>query len=117
MAWVYLAGLALVLWGAWGAVIGIGRRLWSQRTTLRVHLAAAPVFAFLAAAAHARLVPSFDPLTRAMAMTVIIIGLDAFVVAPVFERSYAMFRSVVGTWAPFVAIFAAALAAGILARG
>jgi hypothetical protein len=51
-------------------------------TTLRVHLVAAPVFAFLVAAIHAVLAPGFDPVTRAIAMTLIILGLDAFVVAP-----------------------------------
>jgi hypothetical protein len=43
--------------------------------------------------------------------------LDALVVAPLFERSYAMFRSVIGTWLPFVVIFAASWAAGVLAPG
>jgi hypothetical protein len=32
-------------------------------------------------------------------LTALIIALDAAVVAPVFERSYAMFRSLVGTLA------------------
>ena len=45
MAWVYLIGLSLALWGACGGVIAIGRRLWSLETTLRVHLIAAPVLA------------------------------------------------------------------------
>ena len=35
-------------------------------------------------------------------------------VAPLFERSYAMFRSALGTWIPFVAIFLASWAAGAL---
>ena len=113
MAWVYLVALALVLWGACGQVIFIGRKLWSQETTLRVHLVAAPIFAFLVAAAHRELAPAFDPLLRAAAITVIVILLDALVVAPLFERSYAMFKSVIGTWLPFAAIFAAAWAPGV----
>ena len=116
MAWVCLIGLALVLWGACGSVIVIGRRLWSIDTTLRVHLIAAPIIAFLVAAAHKQLAPGFDPLLRAAAITIIVMLLDALVVAPLFERSYAMFRSVIGTWLPFVAIFAAAWAAGVLTR-
>ena len=59
MAWVYLVGLALVLWGACGGVIAIGRRLWSPDTTLRVHLVAAPIFAFLVATVHRLLAPEF----------------------------------------------------------
>jgi hypothetical protein len=117
MAWVYLIGLALVLWGTCGGVIAIGRRLWTIDTTLWVHLVAATVFAFLVAAAHRALAPGFDPLLRAAAITMIVILLDALVVAPLFERSYAMFRSVIGTWLPFVAIFLAVWAAGALAHG
>jgi hypothetical protein len=116
MAWIYLFLLAVVIWGACGGVIYAGRRLWSNDTTLRVHLTAAPIIAFLCAALHAAVAPGFDPLMRAMAMTLSIVALGALVVAPLFERSYAMFQSVIGTWLPFVMIFAAAWAAGVLAR-
>ena len=117
MAWVYLIGLALVLWGACGGVIAIGRRLWSIDTTLRVHLIVAPLVAFLLAAAHKEMAPAFDPLLRAASFTAIVVLLDALVVAPLFERSYAMFQSVMGTWLPFGAIFVAAWAAGIFTPG
>ncbi len=117
MAWVCLIGLALVLWGACGGAIAIGRRLWSLDATLPVHLVAAPIIAILVATVHRELAPEFDPQLRAAAITIIVMLLDALVVAPLFERSYAMFRSVVGTWLPFVAMFAAALAAGISALG
>ena len=63
-------------------------------------------FAFIAAACHAELAPAFDPLLRAAALVGIIAALDAFVIAPFAERSYAMFRSLMGTWLPFLAIFA-----------
>jgi hypothetical protein len=117
MAWLTLIVLALALWAACGGVIAIGRRLWSLYATLRIHLVAAPVLAFLAAAAHGELAPTFDPLLRAAAITILVMLLDALVVAPLFERSYAMFRSLIGTWLPFAAIFAACWAAGALARG
>jgi hypothetical protein len=117
VAWVYLIGLALALWAGCGGVIGVGRRLWSIDTTLRIHLVAAPILAFLVASLHKGLAPAFDPMLRAASITTIVVLLDALVVAPFFERSYAMFRSVIGTWLPFVAIFAASLAAGVLALG
>jgi hypothetical protein len=66
MAWVYLVGLALVLWGACGGVVAIGRKVWSIDTTLRVHLIAAAIVAFLVAAAHRALartsILSYGPL-------------------------------------------------------
>jgi hypothetical protein len=114
MAWVYLFGLGLVLWGLCGAVMAIGRRIWSLDTTLHVHLAAAPAIAFLVSAIHKLLAAEFNPVLRAMVLTGIVVILDAVVVAPIFERSYAMFRSFIGTWMPFAAIFLASCAAGFL---
>ena len=114
MTWVWLLGLGLVLWGACGAVIAVGRRVWTLQTTLRAHLIAAPILAFLVAAVHTRLAADLDPWLRALVLTGLVAFLDVAVVAPVFERSYAMFRSLIGTWIPFAAIFLASLAAGIL---
>jgi hypothetical protein len=86
----------------------------SLDTTLRVHLAAAPLLAFVISLIHRSLALTFNAVLRAVVLTALIIALDAAVVAPVFERSYAMFRSLVGTWLPFAAIFLGSLAAGIL---
>jgi hypothetical protein len=47
-------------------------------------------------------------------LTGLVVILDAVMVAPIFERSHAMFRSFNGTWIPFAAILLARLAAGIL---
>jgi hypothetical protein len=117
MSWAYLFGLGFVLWGACGAVIAIGRRLWTLNTTLRVHLAAAPVIFFVVSAIHKMLAPDFNFLLRATVLTGLVVMLDAVVVAPLFERSYAMFRSLIGTWLPFAAIFLAGVAAGLKVRG
>jgi Na+-transporting NADH:ubiquinone oxidoreductase subunit NqrD len=114
MTWTSLIGLGLVLWGACGAVMSIGRRLWSLDTTLRVHLVAAPAAAFVVSAIHTRIDPAFGMVSRAAVLTALVFTLDLLVVAPLFERSYAMFRSLIGTWMPFALIFAASLAAGVL---
>jgi hypothetical protein len=115
MAWVYLFGLAVVLWAACGTVMAVARRLWSLDTALKVHLGAAPVAAFLVATTHALVAPGFGLLLRATAITAFVVVLDALI-APIFEHSYAMFRSVIGTWAPFALIFFASLAAGLLSH-
>ncbi len=73
------------------------------------------LLAFVTAAVHRGLAPGFDPALRAFAIAGIVICLDALVVAPLIERSAAMFRSVMGTWLPFAAIFAASWAAGLIA--
>jgi hypothetical protein len=110
MAWVYLVVLALVLWGARGGVIAIGRRLWSLDTTLRVHLVG---FRLPRIGASQGAGPRVRSGPRALAITGLVMALDALVVAPLFEHSYAMFRSVIGTWLPFGLIFVASWAAGI----
>ena len=58
--------------------------------------------------------PEFDPLNRAVVIIGVVIVLDLAVVAPLLERSFEMFRSVIGTWIPFGLIFLAAWIAGLL---
>jgi len=53
-------------------------------------------------------------LIRALVITAIIIVLDAALVAPVFQKSYDMFRAPLGTWIPSVLIFLASWGAGAL---
>ena len=114
MAWTYLLGLGLLLWGVCGAVIAVGRRLWSLNTALYVHLVAAPVAAFVVSVIHTLIDPEFGLVLRAAVLTGLVFTLDLLVVAPIFERSYDMFRSVIGTWIPFALIFIASLSAGVL---
>ncbi len=111
MSWTYLLGTSLALWGACGGVIAIGRRIWSLQTTLYVHLVMVPIFAYLLSAVHRLFFPEFGSLLRAAVMTAVVVALDISIVAPVFERSFAMFRSFLGTWLPIAAIFLASWAA------
>jgi hypothetical protein len=94
--------------------MAIGRRVWGLDTALRIHLAAAPFIAFVVSAIHKWMAPEFDSVLRATAMAGTTIVLDAVVAAPLFERSYAMFRSSIGTWLPFAAIFLVSWVGGIL---
>jgi len=96
---------ALVGWGLCGAVIGIGRQLWSMETTLAVHLVAAPmIFAFLSGIYFTKFRYT-RPLPTAVYFTLFVMVMDAGLVAPFFEKSYAMFSSILGTWLPFMLIF------------
>ena len=85
MSWIYLLVASLALWAMCGAVIAIGRRIWSLPTTLYVHLIVAPVFAYFLSTVHKFAVPEIDSLPRAAVMTGVVVALDAFVVAPLFE--------------------------------
>lgn len=114
MAWASLFGFALLLWAACGTVMAFGRRLWGLSTALRVHLVAATAMSFLLSAMHRLIAPEFGVVSRAAVLVGVAFMLDLLVVAPFFERSWDMFRSFIGTWAPFALMFAASLAAGAL---
>jgi hypothetical protein len=54
-----------------------------------------------------------SPLMTAVTFTAAVILLDALIIAPVVERGFAMFRSILGTWLPFALIFLATWATGL----
>jgi hypothetical protein len=58
--------------------------------TLRVRLIATPIIACPVGAAHCELAPEFDPILRAATVTIMVMFLDALVVAPLFGHTYAM---------------------------
>ncbi len=97
----------LVGWAICGATIGVGRQLLPMNVTLIIHAVVAPVAFGLLTWHHMRRFPDSPPWAIALSMLGVVIGLDAVVVAPLFERSYDMFRSVLGTWIPFALILAA----------
>lgn len=113
---VDLAIHGVIGWAICGASIGIGRRWVSMDATLVIHAVVAPlVFGFLTWN-HLRRHPHSRRGAIALTMLGIVVGLDALVVAPFFERSYAMFRSVLGTWIPFGSILASSYIVGRLMR-
>ncbi len=107
---------ALPVWALCAAVMGVGMALLPPRTTLVIHAFAAPVFAAAAAYLYARRFGHVGPFAAAAFFLAFIVLVDFFLVALVILRSLDMFRSALGTWIPFAAIFVAALAAGTLAR-
>jgi len=83
---------------------------------LVIHAVIAPLAFGVLTWDHVRRFPTSSPLGTALIMVALVIGLDALVVAPFIERSYEMFRSVLGTWIPFALILAASYLAGRVAR-
>ncbi len=98
-----------VLWMLCGAVMYIGRSVTTLDVTLAIHLVAAPVFAAgLTWLYFTRFNQSFTtPLQTALAITGFVFLADLLIVAPLFEKSFAMFESAMGTWLPFLLIFTA----------
>jgi hypothetical protein len=98
---------AFVVWLACGLTMAFGRSAFGLETALRIHAIAAPVFAALVSLIYFARFRTTTPLAAAAFVTAFIVVLDAGLVAPVFEKSYAMFGSILGTWVPFLSIFAA----------
>jgi len=109
---------ALVVWIACAATMAIGMAVTSMETALVIHAVAAPLFAAAVAAFYFRRYGYTSPLLTAAVVLAVIALVDFFFVALVINRSLEMFRSVLGTWLPFILIFAATAATGwILGAG
>ena len=94
--------------------MGVGRQLTSLDATLMIHAVGAPIGFAIVSLVYFKTFGFTSPLRTAAYFLLIVIGLDALVVAPLFEGSYAMFASPLGTWIPFALIFAATYATGSL---
>jgi hypothetical protein len=57
--------------------------------------------------------PAASPLRTSLGFVGIVVGLDAFVVAPLVERSYTMFTSPLSTWIPFASIWLSSFLVGL----
>ena len=103
---------ALIGWAYCGVLIGVGRRLLPLHATLVVHAVGAPVGFAVISFFYYRRFAFTSPWQTATAFLGIVVALDLFLVAPVFEKNYAMFTSALGTWIPFALIFAATYLSG-----
>ena len=116
MRWRGVAALllhALAGWAYCGMLIGVGRQFLSMEATLVVHAVGAPIGFALLSLLYFKRFACTTPLQTAIAFLAVVVAMDAFLVAPVFERSYAMFASPLGTWIPFALIFAATYLTGL----
>ncbi|MGO8911970.1 MAG: hypothetical protein ACLQDM_21940 [Bradyrhizobium sp.] len=98
---------AVVGWGLCGATIGIGRKVTTLRNSLVAHAIAAPVIFAVVSTVYFHWFGGTGPTATAAAFVATVIFLDVFVVAVLVEKSFDMFRSVLGTWLPFALIFLA----------
>lgn len=104
---------AFIVWALCGATIGIGRSVTTMELTLIIHAIGAPVFAALVSLFFYKKFNYTTPLQTAFIFLFFVIAMDAGLVAPVFEKSYDMFKSILGTWIPFTMIFLSTLVTGL----
>ncbi len=108
---------AVVGWMACGLIFVLARAAFDVNVAVVIHLLAAPVIGAAVTLLlwnHPRH-PGVAGTAATLAGTAAL--LDAIVVAPFLERSFAMFASLAGTWIPLTLIFAASAAtAALLSR-
>ena len=95
----------LIGWILCGLTMGLGPYVIAMPILLIVHAVMAPVFFIILSWIYFRKFSYTGPLATASIFIGIVIGLDFFLVAPVFIKSYDMFKSFIGTWLPFFLIF------------
>ena len=110
---IILASHAVVGWGLCGATIGIGRKFTTLHNSLVAHAIAAPIIFVVVSVVYFCWFGGTRPAATAAIFVAIVIFLDVFVVALLVERSFDMFRSVLGTWLPFALIFLATWLTGL----
>ena len=92
-------------WVLCGATMGAATALTTLQRALIIHAAAAPVIFAALSLGYFRRIGSWSPLRTAATFVGVVITMDVLVVALLIERSFEMFRSVPGTWLPFLLIF------------
>jgi 2-polyprenyl-3-methyl-5-hydroxy-6-metoxy-1,4-benzoquinol methylase len=105
---------ALIGWAVCGAIVGVGRQFTTIERTLVIHLIGAPLVFAALSFYYFRRFGFMNPIRTATVFALTVIGLDLFLVAPFFEKSYAMFASLIGTWLPFLLIFISTYLTGAL---
>ena len=109
---------AFVLWTLCSAImgIGLGTEVASIETVLIVHAVAAPVISAAVSMVYFKKFAYTTPLQTASIFVAFIVVMDFFVVALLILGSFEMFASVLGTWIPFAAMFAAIYLTGVCVR-
>jgi hypothetical protein len=88
---------ALIGWALCGAIMGIGRAVTTLDNALVIHAIDAPIVFALISWVYFTRFGYTSPLQTASIFVGVVIGMDAFLVAPVFEKSFEMFTSLIGT--------------------
>ena len=96
---------AFIGWALCAATMGIGMAITSLENTLIIHAIGAPIFFALVSLVYFTRFGFISPLLTAVYFLVFVVLVDFFLVALIINRSLEMFRSLLGTWIPFLFIF------------
>jgi hypothetical protein len=110
---VVLFCFSLIGWALCGGVIALGRNVATMDITLIMHAVAVPIiFSILSWLYHKKYNYTSSVITGLVFLCFALI-MDYFVVAMLIEKSYDMFKSVLGVWIPFALIFLSTLFVGL----
>ena len=77
----------------------------SLQTALMLHAIGGPIGFIVISLFYLKKFGYTSPLQTAIWFIAFVVFMDIFIVALLIEKSFAMFRSVLGTWLPFSLIF------------
>jgi hypothetical protein len=103
---------AFVGWALCGASIAIGKAITSMDNTLIIHAIAVPFIFTAISQVYFRKFNFTAPLQTAMIFIGFVILMDLLVVSLLIQRNFDMFKSILGTWIPFVLMFASTYLTG-----
>ena len=107
---------AVIGWLLCGIIMGIGRNITSIETTLIIHAIGAPVIFSILSIIYFKKFNYTSPISTAIIFVSCVILMDLLVIAPLVEKSFVMFRSIIGTWIPFGLIFLSVYITGLFCR-
>jgi len=105
---------AFIGWALCGSVVGIGRAFLSMENTLILHAVLVPIIFSLLSLIYFKYFHFTTPLLTAIIFVASAILLDIFIVSIFIEKSFEMFKSILGTWLPFSLIFIATYQTGAM---
>ncbi|MEJ2007617.1 MAG: hypothetical protein P8Z30_05560 [Acidobacteriota bacterium] len=104
---------ALAGWALCGLVMFAAMAVTTLPHALIGHALAAPVIFAAVSFIYFRRPGSWSPLTAAAAFVGVVMAMDLLVVALLIEKSFDMFKSLGGTWLPFLLIFVSTWMTGL----
>ena len=105
---------AFIGWVMCAAIMGIGMQIFSMKTTLIIHAIGGPVGFLILSLIYFKNFNYTSPLQTATIFIGFIIFMDFFLIALLIKKSFAMFKSPLGTWIPFALIFLVTFITGLI---
>jgi hypothetical protein len=107
---------AFIGWALCGAIMMVGRKIISTENTLIIHAIAVPIIFAIISFIYFNLFRYTTPLQTAFIFFCFIMFMDIFVVALLIEKSFEMFKSILGLWIPVALIFISTYLTGFLIK-